>query len=120
MVTLASYESSQHCESIVSCLLWEYAFHLGRRVSVVMNLGFCRPQASVRGLLMINIQVQCPMLLWVWLQFELVCDNPRNTVLDDASTTFSLLFTRKSLTKEEMGKLANTVEMASLDAELMK
>ena len=38
MVTLASYESSQHCESIVSCLLWEYAFHLGRRVSVVMNL----------------------------------------------------------------------------------
>jgi len=32
-----------------------------------MILGFCRPQASAQGLLMINIQVQCPMLLWVGL-----------------------------------------------------
>ena len=30
---------------------------------------------------MINIHVQCPVLLWVWLQFELVCDDPRNTVV---------------------------------------
>ena len=31
----------------------------------------------------IIIQVQCPVLLWVviWLQFELVCDDPSNTVL---------------------------------------
>ena len=28
-----------------------------------------------------NMQVQCPVLLWVWLQFELVCDDPRNIVL---------------------------------------
>ena len=26
------------------------------------------------------MQLQCPVL-WVWLQFELVCDYPRNTVL---------------------------------------
>ena len=46
-------------------------------------LGFCRPQASALVLLMttVNIQVECPVLLWVWLQFELVCDDPRNTVL---------------------------------------
>jgi len=36
---------------------------------------------------------------------------------DDASTTFSLLFRKKRL---QMGKLANAVEMASLDAEVMK
>jgi len=30
---------------------------------------------------MINTQVQCPVLLCVWLQFELVCDDLRNTVL---------------------------------------
>jgi len=29
----------------------------------------------------ISIQVQCPDLLWVSLPFELVCDDPRNTVL---------------------------------------
>jgi len=31
----------------------------------------------------IIIQVQCPVLLWVviWLQFELVCNDPSNTVL---------------------------------------
>jgi len=37
-----------------------------------------------QGLLMatINIHwVQCPVLLWVWQQFDLVCDDPRNTVL---------------------------------------
>ena len=40
----------------------------------------------------INIQVQCPVLLWVWLQiFELLCDDPRNTVL---------------MTKEEMRRFA--------------
>jgi len=39
--------------------------------------------------------VKCPVLLWVWLQFELVCDGPRNTVL----MTFSLLFRRKRLRK---------------------
>jgi len=26
-----------------------------------------------------DTEVQCPMLLWVWLQFELECDDPRNT-----------------------------------------
>jgi len=36
-------------------------------------------QASAQGLLIIIIQVQCPMPQWVWLQFELVCDDPRNT-----------------------------------------
>ena len=25
--------------------------------------------------------MQCPVLLWVWLQCELVCDDPSNTVL---------------------------------------
>ena len=29
----------------------------------------------------INIQMQCPVLPWVWLQCELVCDDPSNTVL---------------------------------------
>jgi len=47
-----------------------------QKAYVVMNLilGFCRPRASARRLLMaaMNIQVQCPVLLWVWLQFELV------------------------------------------------
>jgi len=41
-------------------------------------LGFCRHWESVQGLLMatIIIQVQCPVLLLViWLQFELVCDD---------------------------------------------
>jgi len=28
----------------------------------------------------IDIQAQCPVLLCVWLQFELVCDDPRKTV----------------------------------------
>jgi len=36
-----------------------------------------------------------------------------------AFTTFSLLFKRKRLHEEEMGKLAITVEMASLDAEMI-
>ena len=51
----------------------------------------------------IRAQVQFPVLLWVWLQFELVCD---------ASINLSLLFTRR--------RLANTVRMASLDVEMMK
>ena len=38
---------------------------------------------------------------------------------DDASTTFSLLLRSKEKTEEEMEKLANTVEMASLDVEMM-
>jgi len=80
MVTLASYESSQHCASIVTCLLWEYAFHLRRRVSVVMNLhdpGFLQTSGfstEFANNTMNNIiQVQCPVLLWVWLQFEYWC-----------------------------------------------
>ena len=44
---------------------------------MMLILGFCRSWASAQGLLMatINIQVQCPglVLLWVWLQSELVC-----------------------------------------------
>ena len=75
-----------------------------------MILGFCRPLASGFAN---DIQVQCPMLLCVWLQFEFVCDDPRNTVLA-ASTTFSLF----SLEGKEMGKLANTVEIASFDVEM--
>ena len=51
-------------------------------VYVVMNLilGFCRPWASAQGLLMATLSYTS-VLLWVWLQFELVCDDPRNTVL---------------------------------------
>jgi len=63
-------------------------------------LGFYRPQASVQGLLMatISIQMQCPVLLWVWLQFELVCDDPRNTALMMPSS-LALLFRRRRLRK---------------------
>ena len=42
--------------------------------------------------------------------FELVCDDPRNTVHQ------FLITVKKEKTEEEMGNLANTVEMASLDA----
>jgi len=36
---------------------------------VVMILGFCRPWTSAQDLLMasIYIQIQCPLLLWIWL-----------------------------------------------------
>jgi len=52
-------------------------------------LGFCRPWTLAQGLLMATMKykVQCLVLLWVWLQFELVCVDPA----DDASITFSLL-----------------------------
>ena len=64
-----------------------------------------------------NIQVQCPVLLWVWLQFELVCDDPRNTVLVMPPLLSHTLWGEKS--GEENTKLANTVEMASLDTEMI-
>jgi len=38
---------------------------------------------------MISIQVQCPVLLWIWLHFELMSDDPRNTVLIDDASSFS-------------------------------
>jgi len=65
-----------------------------------MILDFCRPQASAQGLLMINIQVQCPVLLWVWLQFELVCDDPRNTVV-----IFPLPLSHYCLEGEDLNKV---------------
>jgi len=48
----------------------------------------------------INIQVQSLVLLWVWLQFELVSDSddPRNTVLMMPSITF---FSRRRLRRDE-------------------
>ena len=79
-----------------------------------MVLGFCRPQASAAAqslniyIWMINVQVQCPVLLWVWLQFELVCDDPRNTVLMNPPS-----LSHYCLEGED-------VEMASLDVEMMK
>jgi len=36
--------------------------------------------------------VKHPVLLWVWLQFELVCDDQWNTMLMMPHTTFSLFF----------------------------
>jgi len=45
-----------------------------------------------------------------------VSDDPRNTVLIKPSTNFS----QKEKTKEEMTKLAITVEVASLDTQMMK
>ena len=61
-----------------------------------------------------DIEVQCPTLLWVWLQFELVCDDPRTTVLD-TSTTFSLY----SLEGKERSWQILWRCMASLDVEMM-
>jgi len=80
MVTMASYESSQNCAGVETCL---------RYVQSVMNLSFCQPQASAQGLLMINIQVQCPGLLWVWLQSQKY----------SPSINLSLLFRRRRLKK---------------------
>lgn len=54
------------------------------------------------------------MPLWVGYHLNcMVCDDPRKYIADGTS---SLLFRWKG----PMGKLANTVEMASLDAEMMK
>jgi len=66
MVMLASYESSQHCASVVTCLCLitvVIGISPGRqRVVLNLILCFCRPQASAEGLLMatIDIQVHCP------------------------------------------------------------
>ena len=67
-------------------------------------MAFYRP---AQGLLVItmNIQVQCPVLLWVWLQFELVRD-PRNTVLMMPPLLSHILWGEE--TGEENRKLANT------------
>jgi len=87
MVMLASYSYD---------LLWKQVFHPG-----YMSLscdehdpGFCRLQASLQGLLMATIYIH-PVLLWGWLQFELVHDSPESA--DDTSITFSLLFIRRRL-----------------------
>ena len=59
-----------------------------------------------------NIQVQCQLvLLWAWI----FGDDPRNTVL---MVPPSLSLEEK--TEEEMSKLANSVEIGSLDTEIMK
>ena len=58
-------------------------------------LGFCRPHASAQSLLMINTQVKCPVFLWVWLQFELVYDDPGTKVLMMLPITSSLYFARR-------------------------
>ena len=69
-----------------------------------LMLSFCRPRASAQGLLMVTI-VQHPVLLWVWLQFELVCDNQRKTMLMVPPTTFSLFFrSRRPRTDVKEGK----------------
>ena len=101
MATLTSYVASQHCAGV------DLFMGIGNSprmqgVQVVMSLhdpGFL--QTSGFSTVFANdIEVQCPMLLWVWLQFELVCDDPRNNYsADDASATFSLLFRRKRLRK---------------------
>ena len=99
---LASYDSSQHC----CCDL--FAFTVEISISPIGCREFklwwpwsCGPWASAQGLLMatINIQVQSLVLLWVWLQFELVSDSdgPRNTVLMMPSTFFS----RRRLRRDE-------------------
>ena len=65
-------------------------------ILILQTLGFST------GLLMttINIQVQSLVLLWVWLQFELMSDSddPRNTVLMMPSITF---FSRRRLRRDE-------------------
>ena len=63
---------------------------------------------------MINIQVQRPVLLWIWLHFELMCDDPRNTVLM-MPPSFSHYYL-----EEDGGRDEKDVEMASLDVEIMK
>jgi len=79
MVILVSYVSSQHlCRCyVVTCL------HVNCDEP---DPGFLKTLGSAWGLVMatISIQVQCPDLLWVLLPFELVCDDPRNTVLIDS------------------------------------
>ena len=58
-------------------------------IHVVMNLhdpGLLQTLGFSTGF----TNVQCQILLSVWLQFELVCDDLRKSA-DDASTTFSLL-----------------------------
>jgi len=80
MVIIASYESSQNCAGVATCL---------RYLHSVMNMSFCQPQASAQGLLMINIQVQRPGLLWIWLQFQKY----------SPSINLSLLFRRRRLKK---------------------
>ena len=60
----------------------------------------------------INMQVQCPVLLWVWLQFELCVMIPEVQCM--------LLMPPPLSQKEGMRRLANTVEMDSLDMEMMK
>jgi len=62
----------------------EIARHFTRELSGdEPDVGILQSLASVQGLLMtiVNLQVQCPVLLLVWLQLELVRDDPRNTVL---------------------------------------
>jgi len=56
--------------------------------------------------------VQCPVVLWVWLQFELVSNDPRDTVLM-MPPSFSCYY----LEGEDQGRV---VEIASLDAQMMK
>ena len=62
----------------------EIARHFTRELSCdEPDVGILQSLASVQGLLMtiVNLQVQCPVLLLIWLQLELVCNDPRNTVL---------------------------------------
>jgi len=63
---------------------------------------------------MINIKVQCPVLLWIWLHFELMCDDSRNTVLM-MPPSFSHYYL-----EEDRGRDKKDVEMPSLDVEIMK
>jgi len=49
----------------------------GREVVSLARLsGVCSAKLRVEGR-----GVQCPVLVLVWLQFELVCEDPRNRVL---------------------------------------
>ena len=53
------------------------------------------------------------MLPLVWLQFALVCDYPRSTVL-----MMPPALSHFSLEGEDRGKKVNTVEMACLDTDM--
>jgi len=79
-----------------------------------MILCFCRPPGFSTGFA--NDKSTSAGSRGIWLQFELVRDDPRNTVLMIPPPLSHYYLEGK--TEEELGKLASAVEMASLDDEV--
>ena len=102
---LASYESSQHCAGVVT-------FPVEPDPDLPQNSSFSTGFAKAT----VNVQMQCQVVLQVWVRFELVCDDPKNTVL----MMHFLIGLQKEMTEDEMRQSGYTVEMAFLDMEKMK